>query len=63
MGFPEAIFGLGTIILLAALVWGAWAYQTRNRSNDRVTEKATRDLYRNPEHYNQEAEEAQLHQR
>jgi hypothetical protein len=57
---PEIVYGIGAAILLAALIWGTWQYRSRNRANDQVTEKATRDLYRDPDHYNKRDEEKHL---
>lgn len=38
----ETLWGVGLAILAIGLAWGMFRYYTRNRSNDRVTEKATR---------------------
>jgi len=47
MGIPELLFSVvGVLILLAALAWGQWRYQTRNRALDPVREQVTRDIYR-----------------
>jgi hypothetical protein len=48
---PEVFFGIGVAVLLIALIWGMIQYKTRNRANDRVTEKAAKKLYDNPETY------------
>ena len=47
----EMLFGVGALLLLAALVYGMWQYQTRNRANDRITEEATREEYSRPDSY------------
>ena len=49
-------YGLGTLILTAALAWGILSYQRRNKANAPITEKATQELYQHPERY-----EAQSH--
>ncbi|GGE37533.1 hypothetical protein GCM10007276_13690 [Agaricicola taiwanensis] len=48
---PELLWGLGTVVLFAALIWGVVQYSTRNRANDRITEKATHEMYEHPESY------------
>ena len=44
-------FGLGTLVLLVAIAWGVWQYNRRGRANEPITERATRELYRNPDRY------------
>jgi hypothetical protein len=51
---PEVLYGLGALVLLAALVWGITQYKTRNRANDAVTEAATREEYDHPDTYGQD---------
>jgi hypothetical protein len=48
---PEVFYGIGAAVLLAALVWGMIQYKTRNRANDRVTEKAAETLLDDPQAY------------
>jgi hypothetical protein len=48
---PEVLYGVGVVALLAALIWGMIQYKTRNRANDRVTDKAAEALFDNPETY------------
>jgi hypothetical protein len=55
----EIFFGLGTLSLLGALAYGAWSYHTRNRANDRVTEKATHELYAHSDTYADKREQLQ----
>jgi hypothetical protein len=50
---PEVFFGIGVAVLFVVLIWGMVQYKTRNRANDRVTEKAAEKLYDNPETYDQ----------
>jgi hypothetical protein len=50
----ELLYGLGALVLLAALVWGIVQYKTRNKANDPLTEAATREEYDHPETYEQE---------
>jgi len=51
---PEIFYGLGALLLLAALVWGVTQYRRRNRANDPITERATRAEYNHPETYDRE---------
>jgi hypothetical protein len=53
---PEILYGLGALVLLAALVWGVTQYKTRNKANDALTEAATREEYDHPESYGREQE-------
>jgi hypothetical protein len=54
---PETLWGVGIAVLLAALVWGLIQYRNRNRANDPITEEATRELYDDPDNYEQRREE------
>jgi hypothetical protein len=49
---------IGTLVLGALVVYGLFQYNRRNRSNDAVTEAATRELYRDPERYARETKPA-----
>jgi hypothetical protein len=51
---PEVFYGLGALLLLAALVWGITQYKRRNRANDAITEQATRAEYDRPATYDRE---------
>ncbi|HKP80023.1 MAG TPA: hypothetical protein VJU34_12950 [Phenylobacterium sp.] len=51
---PEVFYGLGALLLLAALVWGITQYKRRNRANDAVSEQATRAEYDHPDTYERE---------
>ena len=42
----EALYGVATVLLLLALVWGLVSYLNRDRSKDALSEAATRRLYR-----------------
>ena len=53
----ELLYGLGALVLLAALVWGFTQYKTRNKANDPVTEAATREEYDHPDRYQEEQDE------
>jgi hypothetical protein len=55
----EVLYAIGTLILGVAIAWGVMWNMGRNRANDRVTEKATHDLYADPDHYD-ERREAEL---
>jgi hypothetical protein len=57
---PELLYGIGALALLVALIWGTRQYNRRNKANDAVTEQATRDLYRDPEHYDKREEDKKL---
>lgn len=50
-GLLELFFFIGAAVLLAALIWGVMAYNRRNRANEPVTEKATRELYADTDDY------------
>lgn len=49
----EIGFGIGTLVLLAAIAYGLYQSARRDPRNEAVTEEATRDLYRNPDTYEQ----------
>lgn len=53
---PEILWGVGALVLLAALVWGMTQYKRRNRANDPITERATRAEYDHPDTYQREEE-------
>jgi hypothetical protein len=42
----EAVYFIGTFVLLTALIYGALSYRYRNRALDRVAEDVTRERYR-----------------
>lgn len=52
----ELAWPIGALALGIALAYGLWSYSTRNRANDRVTEDATRELYKHPETYDRKRE-------
>lgn len=45
----EAVFFLGALVLLTALIYGVISYRYRNRALDRVAEDVTRERYRRDE--------------
>jgi hypothetical protein len=45
----EAVFFLGALVLLTALIYGVLSYRYRNRALDRVAEDVTRERYRKNE--------------
>ncbi len=47
----ETFFGLGILVLFVAIAYGVRMSRSRNRSNDKVTEAAVREQYKDPEHY------------
>lgn len=53
----EMLWLVGIVVLGLGLAWGSWRYHTRNKANDRITEEATRELYKHPETYDETAEE------
>jgi hypothetical protein len=53
----EVFFGIGAAALLAVLVWGMIQYKTRNRANDRVTDKAAEALFDDPQAYDRKRPE------
>lgn len=44
----EIFFGLGALLLAAALIWGMTRNRTRNRANDPITEATTAEQYDRP---------------
>ncbi len=54
LGIPELLYGVGTFILGAVIAWAILRNKYRNRTNDTVTEAATRAEYRHPNSYNPE---------
>ncbi len=48
---------IGSLILLAVMIGVYLWTRRRNRSNDRVTEAATREQYKRPENYEARREE------
>lgn len=54
---PEVFWPVGAALLLAALVYGMIQYKSRNRANDRVTEKAAKRLYDDPAAYTDQTRE------
>ena len=53
---PEILWGVGVVLLLAALIYGMVQYRTRNRANDRVSDAAAKALYDDPERYPEKRE-------
>ncbi|NHK28134.1 hypothetical protein FF098_009485 [Parvularcula flava] len=50
----EIPYGIGIVILLIALIWGATHYTLRSRRSERLSEEATREMYEEPERYDEE---------
>jgi hypothetical protein len=42
----EIIYGLGAVLLLLALVWGANRYRARRQRERKVGDRATETMYR-----------------
>jgi hypothetical protein len=53
----ELLFGFGTVALLAVLSYGAISYLRRDRRKDSVGNAATRALYNDPDHYDEQRKE------
>ena len=47
----EIGYGIGALVILAALIYGTMQYSRRNRANAPITEEATKALYKDPDHY------------
>lgn len=45
----EAVYFLGAVVLLAAMIYGVLSYRYRNRAADRVGDEVTRERYRRNE--------------
>ena len=43
------VYGLGALVLLVALIYGALQYHYRNRAATRIGDQVARDRYRNDE--------------
>jgi hypothetical protein len=50
----EVFFGIGALLVLAAITWGAITNSRRNKANDKVTEEAAKALQEHPDTYNEE---------
>jgi hypothetical protein len=46
---PEVFYGVGALVLLAALVWGVMRNRARDRRLDPLTDAATRAQYDDPD--------------
>jgi hypothetical protein len=57
---PEVLYGIGALVLLAALIWATLQYRARNRANDPVTEEATRELFEKPASYDKRKHDRDL---
>ena len=53
----ELLYGLGALLLMAALIYGFVQYKRRNRANDAITEAATHEEYSHPDTYQREEED------
>ena len=45
----EALYVIGILILVVGFGYGLWRSRTRNRANDPLRDEATRELYDEPE--------------
>lgn len=50
----EIPYGIAIVILLLALIWGAWHFRFRSRRAEALHQEATRELYEEPERYDEE---------
>jgi hypothetical protein len=48
MGF-ELLYGVGGLLLFAALIWGAMNYRERKRAQPQPGDTKTRELYQRPD--------------
>ncbi len=53
----ELAYGLGALVLALGLAWGIFQSRSRNRANDEVTDRATREEYDHPETYDHRSED------
>lgn len=53
----EIFYGIGALILLAALVWGVMHYRQKSARANAITEEATREEYEEPARYDAERQE------
>jgi hypothetical protein len=53
------IMWIGAFVLLLVIAGAVIYTRGRNRDNDRVTERATREAYKNPDHYDETREKLQ----
>ena len=51
----ELIYPVGALILIAAMAYGYWQYKSRDRRNDRVAERVTRERYEDPRNIEKES--------
>jgi hypothetical protein len=56
---PEILYGIGAVILLAALIWGTVQYRRRSAAQKAIGEAATRRLYDDAATKEQRAEREQ----
>jgi len=46
---PELLYGIGAVVLLAALIWGTNRYRQRSREQKLRGDQKTRELFRREE--------------
>jgi hypothetical protein len=52
---PEILYGIGAILLAIGIIYAVMRNKGRDRRNDRITDQATREIYRqDPETYSAE---------
>ena len=47
----EALYVIGLVILVAGFAWGIHQSRTKNRTNVKITEAATKESYTHPDRY------------
>lgn len=47
----ELLYGLGALLLAGAVAYGLLRNRGRNKANDAITERATREEYHHPDRY------------
>lgn len=51
---PEFFYGIGALLLLIALIWGVTRGRLKSRTAKSLSEEGTRELYQEPERYDEE---------
>lgn len=54
----EIVYPVGALLLLLAIVWGVMQSKRRSPREKKITEMATRELYKNPDRYERETRDA-----
>jgi uncharacterized membrane-anchored protein YhcB (DUF1043 family) len=54
---PELLYGIGALLLLIALIWGVSRARLKSRTAEAISEEATRELYQEPERFDEQRRE------